>query len=90
MTSKLQNCKRRFGAISPVARTQPTRCTASRYWTDVAGKPAAKSPSLDALDAVVAQDRIAVAALADGTRIYHSIEPNNHDDAARRERSRTS
>lgn len=62
----------------------------ARYWTEEGGTPAEEPPSLEvvqrALDVLVAQERIACATLADGSKVYESVEAI--DGAARRGRPR--
>jgi len=52
----------------------------ARYWTGVAETPAVGQPPVEAvqraLDALLAQGRIACSTLADGSQVYESVQAN--------------
>lgn len=63
----------------------------ARYWTSEEATPRTEPPPPDtvqrALDALVAQGRIACATLAGGERVYESLASNQSGHATRRGRS---
>ena len=79
--AKLQAAILRYLADHPHAAD--TARGIGRFWTGEAGAPIEKPPSLDivqrALDALVAQNEIACATLADGTRVYEAVGPTKLD-----------
>ncbi|MGH8215364.1 MAG: hypothetical protein ACREPZ_06715 [Rhodanobacteraceae bacterium] len=88
--AKLQAAILRYLADHPYAAD--TVRGIARYWIGSAGTPNKKSQSLaavqSALDALVAQERIACATLTDGSQVYESVEANQPDGVALRERPR--
>lgn len=88
--AKLQGAILRYLADHPHAAD--TARGIARYWTGDAGVPAQRLPSLDAvqraLDTLAVEGRIACTTLADGARVYASVEANRSEDVAPRKRPR--
>ena len=87
--AKLQAAILRYLADHPVAAD--TARGIARYWT-VEEAATETPPSLEvvqrALDALVAQKRIACATLADGSKVYESVEADQHDGTTKRNHPR--
>lgn len=84
--AKLQAAILRYLADHPVAAD--TARGIARYWI-VGGAATETPPPLEvvqrALDALVAQKKIAGATLADGSKVYESVEADQTDCASKRD-----